>query len=1165
MNRLHVKSLVIGIFCLLSSPQAEAVTVAPPHDPANGYSCSSCHTLHRDLGSTGYNNICLNCHRPGVPKAGNKPFTMADFANPFNRYTATRTGTIYQTSHKWNGPDTVPEAGAQPPLFAAMTTTSTGNHLRARTGGNLACVRCHNQHDNTYKPFLRMANDRDQMCLDCHRSRNQRSHTSGTHPVNFNYTGATSKVKTNPALFNNPPLNANPNNPTSDLNARLARTGGTLVCSTCHGVHYSDSNSATFDNHSGFYDLRPSDGNLLRTDLRGANANDPNICTNCHAGKVAHNGRNQNIQCADCHGGHVEYDPASPQEKPNVWLVRRYMNVSTALRSAKKRQVFFQSTSVKNYKDASGTGVCQSCHDVPVGTGYPDEHAGTDSSVCNGCHYHGNTKGSFTAIGACNTCHGYPPQANTAGGPNGYAVYNGTPSPFTNESTSAHVSHAAGPYSRQCVECHQGNSHRSGTFQDVFLNTAGRVASSFGATPTFNGSAPSAPTCANVYCHSDGAPRNASLVPVLTTKTIPGWANGRGTIAGQPGECRSCHGDATTLATNSHGKHLAGSIGCTTCHNATVSSNSTIKDFTAHVNGVKDVRFGGTQTTGGVWTVAAATCTNLYCHSNVQGTNGNGAPTAFASPVWGSGPLTCGSCHTDMAADPSATGSHKKHAQFTGIPCATCHSGAGAGTALHANGVIENVFSGPAAGTTYSQANLPAGSGYGACTTSYCHSNVQGPNGVGAPTRFGAPTIPPTPPVWGGTFPCGSCHVNMATDASAPGSHVLHANTGGNGKYPCSTCHSGGGSGTTNHANHVINLAFTAPASPSTAYSLGNGVTPGSGYGSCANTYCHGAGTPVWGANTSRATCEKCHGSTATVPFYATSGNTANTDAKAGAHTNHLNASTAGHKLSGNINCTECHGVPGDVNAAGHMDTGLPAAINFGTVARSGGLNPSYSNGTCSNTWCHGAGLSGGDHPPTWNSPLLTGIAANDCAQCHAYVPPPQLVSAHVGINSATLCINCHSHVNATGTGFTNPALHINGVVDAAGNCDSCHGYPPASPGFSGAKGNYSGARIENYQGGGGMHTIGNHVSPAAVPSGAFANCDKCHNAGDHNMSGGFLPSKTIKVRINSKFRFDPAKQAAYTSNRLDGTNHLTGNCSNISCHFGATPAWDENHKIPGL
>jgi predicted CxxxxCH...CXXCH cytochrome family protein len=1174
MNRLRFKSLVICLLCLLPSA-ATAAAVDPPHGPANGYTCATCHTLHRDLGSTGYNNICLGCHYPGVPKGGKKPFTAADYANPFNTYTTARPGTLYQTSHNWNGPDTNPAAGAQPPLFATMA----GSSLRAGTGGNLACVRCHNPHDNTFKPFLRMANDRDQMCLDCHRSRDKRSHTAGTHPVNFSYTGATSRVRTNPAEYNNPPLNANPANPTSDLNAGLSRTGGALVCSTCHGVHYTDSDSATFDNHSGYNSLKPSDGSLLRTDLRGKSANDVNICSNCHAGKVAHNSRGQNIQCADCHGGHVDFDPnavTTQQKNPNVWLVRRYMNISTPLRSAKKIPIYFQSALTKNYKDAGGNGVCQSCHDVPVGVGYPVEHASLDTSVCNDCHFHNNASGSFSAIGACNTCHGYPPQADTAGDPRGYAVFNGTPSPFTNESVSGHLNHAAGPYSRQCIECHQGNSHRSGTFQDVFLDTAGLIASSFGAVPAFNGTIPTAPTCSNVYCHSDGAPRNASLVPVLTTKTIPAWANGRGAIVGQPDECRRCHGDATTLATNSHSRHLAGSIGCIVCHSTTVGSNSSIKNFNAHVNGVKDIRFSSFTSAGrSAWSGSTAVCAAVYCHSNVQGTIGNGAPSSYASPVWGSAPLACGSCHVDMSLSASATGSHIKHAQFSGIGCTTCHNGAVAVAPLHADGIIEISFSGPAAtGTSYSQANLPAGNGYGVCATSYCHSNVQGADGTGGPTRSGTPA-------WGGVFPCGSCHVQMNTDASASGSHVLHANTtgGGKGSYPCSTCHYGAGSGTTNHTNHGIDLAFTAPANPATVYSLGNSVPPGSGYGNCANTTCHGEGTPTWGANSARPTCEKCHGSAATVPFYATSGNSTNTDPRAGAHTNHLNASAAGHAFSSNLSCSECHRLPADVNAAGHMDTTLPADIAFGTLAGTGGLTPAYNAGTgvCTNVYCHGAKMSGGDasgtnRAPTWNVAFLPPtITRAACGSCHGFPPLPASGHPDIAIPAGfpatapigTAC-SCHANINTAGNSyaniFVNKALHINGALEvlAGGACDSCHGYPPAMTGFVGTQGNWIGARAEDYPGGGGAHTIAPHVSRSARPADGFANCDKCHDPGDHRMSPlMFLPGTNIRVRINSSLAFEPAKQVRYSSNRLNGSLHITGTCSNIDCHIGATPKWD--------
>jgi predicted CXXCH cytochrome family protein len=257
MNNVVLKAVVIGIFFLLAPGTARALVVDSPHGSADGYICSNCHTGHITLGSTGFNNICLTCHRPGVPVSGNKPFVPADAADPFGAYTGTSPELLYQTSHRWDGPDTAPWAGAQPPVFASLTG------VRSRTGGMLACVRCHNQHDNSNPPFLRMANDQDQLCLDCHRSRNQRNQASGTHPVNFAFNGADSKAVLRPAEYFNPPVNANPANASSDLGAKLK--GGKLVCSTCHGVHYADSSSATFDSFSSSNTLRRGDGFLLRT------------------------------------------------------------------------------------------------------------------------------------------------------------------------------------------------------------------------------------------------------------------------------------------------------------------------------------------------------------------------------------------------------------------------------------------------------------------------------------------------------------------------------------------------------------------------------------------------------------------------------------------------------------------------------------------------------------------------------------------------------------------------------------------------------------------------------------------------------------------------------------------------------------------------------------
>src|SRR6185369_4904092 len=62
----------------------------------------------------------------------------------------------------------------------------------------------------------------------------------------------------------------------------------------------------------------------------------------------------------------------------------------------------------------------------------------------------------------------------------------------------------------------------------------------------------------------------------------------------------------------------------------------------------------------------------------------------------------------------------------------------------------------------------PSGA-YGQCGNIYCHSNVQGAGGLGVPSAYSQPS-------WGGAaLTCGNCHKDMATDATATGSHVKHA------------------------------------------------------------------------------------------------------------------------------------------------------------------------------------------------------------------------------------------------------------------------------------------------------------------------------------------------------------------------------------------------------
>lgn len=1173
MKNLVIRFLTASALFLSCFGRAEAVTLSPPHE----FTCGTCHTAHKVLGSTGYNNICMNCHRGGEPRTGTRSFAPGDAADPFGLYTTEVSNRWLQISHRWDGSDVNPRAGATPPTLAGMTS------VRKRAANALACIRCHNPHSQENRPFLRVANDSDQMCLDCHRSRNTADHAKGTHPIGIDYQ---QKATAQPAAFNAVPLNANPSNPTSAMKL----PGGKVVCSTCHGVHATDSSSSTFDMFSSLPYLKPSDGNLLRTDLRAATADGVNICTTCHAGKVAHNGRGQNIQCTDCHGAHVDSGDGSV---PNVWLVKRDMENG-------RGAVLFTSMTDKNYMAADGSGICQSCHAVPTGSGY-QFHLTETNATCNNCHAHGNRTGAFSVdpVQSCNACHGYPPMADVAGA-GGYARGYNSSTSFTDESVSGHGSHASSPYQKACGNCHQGNSHLTGTFQDVFIDTVGTVAASGGMTPAYD---KSSQTCTNVYCHSNANPRGGTLV----TRITPSWKAGKGSIIGTAGECGTCHsaaGEAAPSWSVSHTRHVNGYVDntnftCTTCHARTASANSAIFDTLSarslHTNGRKDVVF-NSFAAGGIWNESSGGCSNLYCHSTVQGAAGMGVGDRFTPALtWNGSAMTCGSCHVSMVkmgSMSSATGSHKRHVQMYDFDCATCHGsgysavGATVSPATHVDGVITMALTGVAASNgakpVYNQGNNAPGNGYATCATVYCHSGVQGKGGSGPPVTFAAPVWSGVPP------PCGSCHANMATSSSATGSHVAHAQNAG---YGCNICHNGAGkdpnppfAATAKHVNGMIEISFSGSA-VGAVYSKGGGVTPGSGYGSCSSVPCHGqSGSVIWGAAFvtpgdtfpfSTNLCDKCHAGTATAPFYSTASPkvTAVTDPKVGAHTSHL---TASNSIASALICADCHGTVA-LNSVTHM-TGSTSFV-WSALAQSGGLTPVYSaaTGTCDNVYCHGAKMPGGDtsgtnRAPVWNQAFLPQtLTAAACGTCHGFPPSPASGHPQVAIpagfpaTAIGATCSCHANINPSGNSFASIFMdntqHINGVmeVSSGGTCDSCHGYPPAQPGFAASANNWSGAKPENYSGGGGAHTVENHVSSSAVPGDGFDQCSACHDPADHAMSPiVFQPSRNIKVTVNRKYRYEPLKQVRYTSNRLDGAQHRAGSCLNISCHFGATPVWDQ-------
>ena len=1094
-----------------------AGAVDPPHyDPATGNVCGTCHTVQLTLGSTGYNNICQNCHRPGNPAAGSKSITLADAANPFGTHSTTGISKMYQTSHRWDGSDTNPAAGAQPPIQGQMTT----NGLRARTDGQLACVRCHNQHDNGNGSFLRVKNDKDQLCMDCHRSRNVQSHTQGSHPVNITYA---EKYAANPSAFKEKPLNLNPANPTSSIFARISSAQGAVLCSTCHSTHFADSRSSTVDGAAQFANLSSGDGNLLRTDRRGidpgARNDSANICSTCHAGKKSHNMKGQDIQCTDCHGAHVEYDQDDPSgsKGTNIYLIRRNAvskDGHSLVTNGVQRKVFFRYTgSRKEYKTGDDTGICQSCHVVPAPDsiiGYPPEHASSDPRVCNTCHFHNSSNGSFS--GACTACHGYPP--TTANSLIGYARPADPKTGATPDNPGAHETHATGRH-MACITCHTGYAAKampSNTIDigftinnSTYKNFVGTVAGgTFNATTLTNGYVWSpgngttlttdngSITC-SVYCHGTTLTGGSATPPTWTITD------------GSQKACGACHGaaSATAQTTGSHTRHAKdNAIACATCHG--------VHDNNDHVNGSVEWNFGALPgngmyrgaTSGGTGAIAPSAsygqCTNISCHSSGQSANGTLASLTYGSPQWG-GTLGCGDCHKNMKTDTTAPGSHVKHAQNAAIACAACHNSytdATVNTSTHSNGSINLAFSGVAAGATYSQGNThPLGNGYGTCATT-CHSTTD---------------APVTTPVWGTASTCSSCH----DAAPATGAHAKHVVIS---SLSCGQCHNGAAantSGGTTHINGTIEVVSYS-ASPVVKHAAGT-------YSGTCSTTCHSVTnaavtTPAWGAT---STCATCHDA---VPV-------------TGTHTKHL-------ALSG-VSCGQCHtGAAAGSNGGGatHGNGAIDVANSYSASPVAKHAAGSYT-GTCS-TSCHSA-TSTAVTTPVWGT-------ASDCTSCHDASPTSGSHSFHLSALGPNLgCSSCHTGAQL---GISAGASHYNGTIEVANSYT-------ASPVAKHAAGAYTGTCTTTCHSPttatssspvwgdsascGTCHAVppvtGSHDKHVTTTSFKKALCGDCHTGAVAGSSGGVSHTdNNINVAVGTGYTQGIAKHAVGT---------YSGTCSTVYCH----------------
>jgi predicted CxxxxCH...CXXCH cytochrome family protein len=171
--------------------------------------------------------------------------------------------------------------------------------------------------------------------------------------------------------------------------------------------------------------------------------------------------------------------------------------------------------------------------------------------------------------------------------------------------------------------------------------------------------------------------------------------------------------------------------------------------------------------------------------------------------------------------------------------------------------------------------------------------------------------------------------------------------------------------------------------------------------------------------------CTHCHGDLTAAPPHDTGGGSSTSRPGVGAHQAHLADNEAFRPLV----CGECHSVPERVLDPGHLDSSLPAEVVFSGVALTFGAEPSYDDGSCSNTYCHGAVFPDGDDSGgLFTEPARTRVDGSQtaCGGCHAL---PPLERPHPNIAA---CSNCHKTMNSDNMSFRRPDLHVDGKVDFA-------------------------------------------------------------------------------------------------------------------------------------
>lgn len=218
--------------------------------------------------------------------------------------------------------------------------------------------------------------------------------------------------------------------------------------------------------------------------------------------------------------------------------------------------------------------------------------------------------------------------------------------------------------------------------------------------------------------------------------------------------------------------------------------------------------------------------------------------------------------------------------------------------------------------------------------------------------------------------------------------------------------------------------------------------------------------------------------------------------------------------------CGECHALPQDLRAPGHING--TADVAFSGLAVAFGATPAWDAATarCSDAYCHGG------ESRSWQAPA----GAAPCDGCHGN--PPASHARFRRVAGPSSCATCH------------PAppdpRHVDGTLDLEPRiaCDTCHGHGPLgapAPALDGS--------ADPFSRGAGAHR--RHLDETLDDRiGRVVPCGSCH---------------PVPASVTAPGHLDVSAPADVVLTHGGSYDSVTGSCV-VGCHWDRTPgpAWTD-------